>query len=200
MKYLTLICLLLLSACSTQIVEMTAEPTVQEYNLSDPEGDGVISARDDCLESATGAQVSNSGCGTESIETIRRKLEINFDVDSYVVNDEYLPEIEGLAIFMVEFPQAKVTIEGHTSIRGSADYNLVLSQQRADMVKTILVNQFGIMIERIDAVGYGFEQLLEEGDDDAIHARNRRIVAELSIDKSYTDMKWNIYSVDSVAE
>ena len=51
--------------------------------------------------------------------------------------------------------------------------------------------------ERITTVGYGFEKLLLEGNDDYNHEQNRRIVAELSSDKSFTDMKWTIYSVDN---
>jgi len=200
MRILILLPLLLLSACSTQIVEMTEQPTTQQYDLTDPEGDGVINARDKCPDTYAGALIDNDGCGTESVESVRRHLEINFDNDSYVVNDAYLPEIADLADFMTEYPQVKVTIEGHTSIVGSAEYNQVLSQNRAEAIKTILVEQFSVATERITAVGYGFERLLVEGDDEAAHAVNRRIVAELSIDKNYIDMKWTIYSVDELEE
>ena len=94
MKILTVLCILLLSACSTQIVDMIETPTVQEYNLTDAEADGVILARDDCPESAKGAQVNYKGCGTEGIKTLRRKLEVHFDTDSYAVKAVYLSEIE----------------------------------------------------------------------------------------------------------
>jgi OOP family OmpA-OmpF porin len=39
-----------------------------------------------------------------------------------------------------------------------------------------------------------------EGDDEESHARNRRIVAVLSSNKSAVYMKWTIYSVDQAAE
>lgn len=196
MKLLILFAVIFLSACSTQVVEMTAEPTMQQYDLSDPEGDGIIVARDNCPDSYLGAQVDNNGCGTEVIETLRRKLEINFDTNSYVVKRQYLSEVENLANFMSEHPHTKVTIEGHTSIRGSASHNQVLSQNRAEAIKAIVTSQFSIADERIKTIGYGFEKLLKEGSSEAIHASNRRIVAELSIDKKYIDMKWHIYSVD----
>lgn len=198
MKRLILLALFALTACSTQIVDMGTEPTLQKYDLSDKEGDGVIAARDQCPASADGALVNNDGCGTESIETIRRNLEVNFEHDSFVVQVEYFAEIERLADFMKEYPQANVTIEGHTSILGSAAYNQVLSENRAMAIKTILSEEFDIAPERVTAVGYGFDQLIAEGMDEESHARNRRIVAELAIDKSYADLKWNIYSVDSV--
>lgn len=200
MKILTLLAVFILSACSTQIIDMTTEPTVQKFDLSDMEGDGIIAARDKCPESDDGAQVDNTGCGTETIETLRRKLEVNFDTDSYIVKAEYLAEIEELANFMAEHPHTQVTIEGHTSIRGSAEHNQMLSQNRAEAIKLILISEFGISAERINAVGYGFERLLLEGNDEYIHARNRRIVAELSTEKKYVDMKWDIYSVDNEME
>lgn len=200
MKILTLLMLLVLSACSTQVIDMAAEPTEQKFDLSDKEGDGVIAARDNCPESYDGAKVDNSGCGTESVESLRQKLEVNFDNDSYVVKTEYFPEIEKLATFMTEYPQSTVMIEGHTSIRGTAEHNQVLSQNRAEAIKRILISEFAIASERISTIGYGFEKLLLEGNDEYIHARNRRIVAELSIDKKYTDMKWHIYSVDNETE
>jgi outer membrane protein OmpA-like peptidoglycan-associated protein len=62
------------------------------------------------------------------------------------------------------------------------------------------VNTFDIDQARITAIGYGFNKLILEGDDEESHARNRRIVAELSSYKSLTDMKWTIYSVDQAVE
>ena len=93
-----------------------------------------------------------------------------------------------------------MTIEGHTSIRGKAELNKTLSQNRAQAIKDILITQFNIAADRIEPIGYGFEKLLLEGDDEYIHARNRRIVAEISSDRSFTDMKWTIYSVDDEVE
>ena len=200
MRPLIILFAMFLSACSVQIVEMAPEPTVQEFDLNDLEGDGVIHARDECPESHSGAEVNNNGCGTETIETVRRKLEVHFDTDSYEVKDEFLPEIKKLADFMTQYPQTVVTIEGHTSIRGKAEYNQVLSENRAYAIKNILQKQFHILPERITAVGFGFEKLLVEGDDEYIHARNRRIVAEISADKTLIDLKWNIYSVDDEIE
>jgi len=200
MKRLILLPLLFLSACSTQVIEMTEQPTQQQYDLTDAESDGVIGARDKCPDTPIGALINNDGCETESVDTVRRHLAVNFENDSYVVTDQYFPEIGELAEFMTEYLQTKVTIEGHTSMVGSAEYNQVLSENRAEAIKLILIEQFSIAAERITAVGYGFEQLLIEGDDETAHAQNRRIVADLSIDESYTDMKWNIYSVDEVVE
>lgn len=201
MKKLAVIFLLLsVSACSVHVDEMTNGATPQKFDLSDLEGDGVINGRDQCPKSFAGAQVNNSGCGEERIEKIRRKLLVNFANNSYFVEAKFLPEIKGLADFMKEYPSTQLTIEGHTSKQGSKALNQKLSQNRAETIKKILINEFAIDKKRITAIGYGFEKLLLEGEEPYIHARNRRIVAEISSEKSMADMKWTIYSVDDASE
>lgn len=197
MKFITFLCVLLLSACSVQVIDMTPEPTKQIFDLTDSEGDGVIQARDKCPNSYAGAEVGNNGCGSNTIHTVRHRLDVNFDTNSYKVKDEYIAKIQMLAEFMAEFPKIQVAIEGHTSIKGLAEYNKKLSQNRAQAIKNILIQKFNIASDRVTTVGYGFEKLLLEGDDEYIHEKNRRIVAEISRDREVTDMKWTIYSVDS---
>jgi outer membrane protein OmpA-like peptidoglycan-associated protein len=197
---MTILLALAVSACSMQIKEMTPEPTVQKADLVDSEADGVINARDQCPDSFFGAYVDNNGCGFDSIKKIRRILRVNFTRGSYVVVNSFLPEIKQLADFLKDYPDVSLTIEGHTSKRGTKELNKKLSQDRAKAIKNILVNTFAIEQARITAIGYGFNRLLLEGDDEQSHARNRRIVAEFSSYKSLIDMKWTIYSVDQAVE
>lgn len=196
MKYLIMLILsIIISGCSVQIVDM-APSTVQNFDLTDNDTDGVILARDRCSESIVGTKVDNVGCGAEKLNKLRQKLEVNFDNNSYQVKPEFYPRIGVLADFMKDHPSANVTIEGHTSILGSKVLNKRLSQNRAQSVRSILINQFGIAKDRVKAIGYGFEKLLVEGDTPEIHARNRRIVAEISSEVRINDMKWTIYSVE----
>jgi outer membrane protein OmpA-like peptidoglycan-associated protein len=64
-------------------------------------------------------------------------------------------------------------IIGHTDAKGSREYNLKLSQERADAIRAALVNPFGISQARIEAVGLGEEQLLNSRNPEA--AENRRV-------------------------
>jgi len=64
-------------------------------------------------------------------------------------------------------------IVGHTDAKGSREYNLKLSQERADAIRAALINPFGISPSRIEAVGLGEEQLLNRGNPEA--AENRRV-------------------------
>jgi outer membrane protein OmpA-like peptidoglycan-associated protein len=67
----------------------------------------------------------------------------------------------------------KFLIVGHTDAKGSREYNLKLSQQRADAIRDALIDPFGIPPSRIEAVGLGEEQLLNSSQPDA--AENRRV-------------------------
>jgi OOP family OmpA-OmpF porin len=64
-------------------------------------------------------------------------------------------------------------IVGHTDAKGNREYNLKLSQQRADAIREALINPFGISPSRIEAVGLGEEQLLNRTNPEA--AENRRV-------------------------
>lgn len=64
-------------------------------------------------------------------------------------------------------------IVGHTDAKGSREYNLKLSQERADAIRAALINPFGISPARIEAVGLGEEQLLNRSNPEA--AENRRV-------------------------
>jgi OOP family OmpA-OmpF porin len=88
MNYIiTILLALSISACSIQVKDMTPEPTVQKFDLTDSEADGVINARDECQDSFAGAYVDNIGCGFDRIEKVRRKLRVNFTRGSYVVEN-----------------------------------------------------------------------------------------------------------------
>ena len=197
---ISILLLLSISACSVRIIEMAARPTVQKIDLADSEGDGVINARDLCRQTVAGALVNNSGCGSEHMETVIYELQVNFANNSYFIEPKYMPAIRGLADYLKEFTETKVTIEGHTSKLGSKALNKTLSENRAQAIKSILVSEFTIDEHRVTPVGYGSERPLEEGDDDYAHKRNNRIVADLSVEKSFSDMKWTIYSVDERTE
>jgi OmpA-OmpF porin, OOP family len=60
-----------------------------------------------------------------------------------------------------ELGKASVSIVGHTDAKGSAAYNLKLSQRRAEAVKAYLVSHFGIAAGRLEAQGKGQADLLD---------------------------------------
>lgn len=102
-------------------------------------------------------------------------LEINFDYNSAVIRPESYPAIGRIAdaLHHPTLLGYKFIVAGNTDASGSREYNLKLSQQRADAIVEALTTTFRIPASQIDAVGLGEEQLR-----DAEHPKsavNRRV-------------------------
>ena len=72
------------------------------------------------------------------------------------------------------YPEYKLTIEGHADERGSAEYNMALGDRRAESAKEYLVN-IGIPAMQLGIVSYGKEKPVCEEHDEACWQKNRRI-------------------------
>lgn len=79
-----------------------------------------------------------------------------------------------LSAFLNQYPDRSVIIEGHTDNVGSNDYNLGLSQRRADSVKNYLIAQ-GISPTRLQASGKGEESPVSGNDTSTGRQQNRRV-------------------------
>jgi len=73
-----------------------------------------------------------------------------------------------------DYPDYKLTIEGHCDERGSDEYNLALGDKRAQSAKDYLV-QVGIPSQQLNVVSYGKQKPVCEEHDEACWQRNRRI-------------------------
>ena len=160
-----------------------AADVITAVTEKDSDKDGVVDNDDRCLNTPATDKVDDSGCTIFSEEKSRMKLLVHFDNNKSIVKDEYLLEIERMADFLKTYPEASLVIEGHTSKLGGAAYNKRISQQRADAVVDVMVKQFAIASERLSAIGYGEERLLDLNDDNAAHAKNRRIEAKVEVTK-----------------
>jgi outer membrane protein OmpA-like peptidoglycan-associated protein len=73
------------------------------------------------------------------------------------------------------YPQFTVRVEGHTDDVGDEAQNVVLSQARAEAVRSYLVQNFTIPPEKISAAGFGEALPIAPNDSDENRARNRRV-------------------------
>ena len=84
-----------------------------------------------------------------------------------------------LALFLTNYPDRSVTIEGHTDSVGSDEYNQGLSQRRADSVKAFLTGQ-GIGAARLTTAGKGESNPIAGNDSAAGRQQNRRVEVIIS--------------------
>ncbi|MGI2114963.1 OmpA family protein [Shewanella frigidimarina] len=196
MKYLMILLALITTGCSVNDIVESNASTQQNFDLADSDHDGVIMAREHCEGTLIGSAVDNYGCGNTKNINERQDLKILFSNNSVIIEPQYYNQIELVANIMTTYPTTKVTIEGHTSKRGSYELNLALSQKRAKAVIEVLENRFGIDPSRLNAIGYSFDKPIDSSGTPEAEERNRRVIAEVTADDAIPEMKWNIYTVD----
>jgi outer membrane protein OmpA-like peptidoglycan-associated protein len=83
-----------------------------------------------------------------------------FPYDSADLQASAISQLQKLGTLIKRNPKATFTVEGYTDSLGSADYNLELSQRRADSVKQYLVDVMGINPAQINTHGFGATKFL----------------------------------------
>jgi outer membrane protein OmpA-like peptidoglycan-associated protein len=79
---------------------------------------------------------------------------LNFETGSARILPESYTELNSLADWMLDHPDIKLQVDGHTDKTGTDEFNLELSKNRAASVKTYLVGK-GVNAESVDTEGYG---------------------------------------------
>lgn len=162
---------LLVLLCLTATGLATAQTQGPAGAFREPVTDASV---DDFVQALKPA-VRTRGMGRNlKVEPSRIDVTVNFDFDSAQLRPESLPQLERLAAAMRTdaLTALRFRIEGHTDAKGTARYNEVLSERRAQAVVAFLVRQ-GVGSERLSATGMGFAELLDQADPMA--ARNRRV-------------------------
>ena len=180
-------------APAAPVVEPTpVEPAPVILIDGDDDQDGVLNSVDKCPGTPLNVVVDADGCPREitADDALRMELRVFFDNDKTVIKDQYKPEIQKVAEKMNEYPNSTASIEGHASKTGpSARYNQRLSEARANAVKSMLVNQFGVAPQRISTVGYGYDRPIADNNTAEGRAMNRRVYAIITGNKSSTTVQ-----------
>lgn len=100
---------------------------------------------------------------------------IYFDTDRYNIDSEDAAALRRQAEYMLQYPDARATVEGHADERGTRDYNLALGERRANAARNYLVS-LGVQDNRLTTVSYGEERPVATGSNEGAWARNRRAV------------------------
>lgn len=116
-------------------------------------------------------------------EMIVRMYGLNFPVGSSEIRPENFGLLTKLQQVLREFPEAPVTVAGHTDSRGNDATNQRLSEERAQAVQEYLMaNMSSLTPDRINAVGYGESRPLASNETEEGRAQNRRIDVTISLD------------------
>ena len=101
-----------------------------------------------------------------------------FATDAYDLDSEARSTLDRQAAWLAQYPQVRITVEGHCDERGTREYNLALGDRRANSAKNYLASR-GVSADRITTISYGKERPAVDGTDEAAWAQNRRAVTVL---------------------
>ena len=149
----------------------------------DTDGDGVLDKDDKCITEVGPA--SNNGCpedpmSASQIQTLAEYTkDILFAVDRSNVNKATAEKLDKIFDLINPIEDVIFVIEGYADSRGADDYNLYLSERRAEAAKAYLVEK-GFAADRLETAGLGEKNPLESNDTRAGRSKNRRVLVKLT--------------------
>ncbi|NBP68874.1 MAG: type IX secretion system membrane protein PorP/SprF [Cytophagia bacterium] len=155
--------------------QVIANPALVESGQSQVE---TMSARLKHKQDSLAASAQTGSIKHEPYVIEKTTLHFNFEFNSADLDDESSQYLKDLSKALLDNPQLKIKVTGHTDNVGSDKFNLKLSTYRAEVIKSFIVEQ-GIAADRILADGKGMREPLNANKNEEERALNRRV--ELTI-------------------
>ncbi|MBB1250023.1 MULTISPECIES: peptidoglycan-associated lipoprotein Pal [unclassified Rhizobium] len=134
------------------------------------------------LDSASdlGLNGANSATpGSQQDFTVNVGDRIFFDTDSSSIRPDAAQTLDRQAQWLNQYPNYRITVEGHADERGTREYNLALGARRAEATRDYLASR-GVAGNRLRTISYGKEKPVAVCDDISCWSQNRRAVTALN--------------------
>jgi outer membrane protein OmpA-like peptidoglycan-associated protein len=129
------------------------------------------------------AQIAETKRTEQGVIVTLSSNKINFDTNSSTVKADSRQTLVDLANVIKKYPEDVILVAGHTDSDGASDYNMRLSDARAQAVADVLISS-GVAIESVRAHGYGETQPIAENTSADGKAQNRRVELSITVDES----------------
>jgi len=160
-----------LGACST--VKLDEGATAEDRTGKAVSQNGSASDAGKADSAANKAKGTTTGDPLKDSSSILAKRSVYFDLDSYVIKQEYKSLVEAHSKYLIAHPERKIIIQGNTDERGGSEYNLALGQKRAEAVRKAF-SLLGVSDKQMEAVSFGKEKPKAQGSNEEAWAENRR--------------------------
>ena len=157
--------------------------------MVDSDGDGVPDYRDRCPNTPAGAVVDEDGCQVYETLDQRETSVIYFGFDQADIQEQFTGELAQLAELLDAGQEGTVVLEGHTDSTGPAEYNMGLSERRAQAVKALLTETHGIDPDKIEVRAFGETQPVADNETSEGRAKNRRV--DISVETTVKEAQFN---------
>lgn len=142
----------------------------------DQDGDLIIDKNDKCP--TVKGTPTNNGCPEVKEEVKKILLQaltgLQFETGKDVIKPSSFPIMDNIVKIMMDNPEYKLSIAGHTDNKGDAAKNQTLSEKRAAAAMKYLVDK-GVDASRLRSAGYGQTQPVDDNNTPNGRARNRRV-------------------------
>jgi outer membrane protein OmpA-like peptidoglycan-associated protein len=105
---------------------------------------------------------------------------INFDYDKFELKAKEKDELNQLGKFLQANPKTFAAVQGFCDNRGTSEYNMKLSRERAEAVTDYLVKNFKLDASRVATMWYGEANPIDSNDTPEGRAKNRRVEIAVS--------------------
>ena len=167
--------------------------------LLDTDKDGVYDYEDLC-PTVAGVK-ANKGC-PEVKREVRNLLKkamsgIQFENGKATIKKNSYKILNDIAKIFIDNTNYLIEVQGHTDNVGKYDYNVDLSERRAQSVRTYLIKQ-GVPAERLTAHGYGPDKPIADNKTKAGRAQNRRVEFNITFEEvTYETIYDRVQNTDS---
>lgn len=167
-------------ACPNQAEDLDGYRDEDGCPDPDNDGDKIPDVRDQCPNEPEDmdGDADEDGCPDLLAKVDGCKISVDekvfFARNRWKVDAKSFALLNDVSTILQNHREITLEIAGHTDSRGSERYNLRLSQQRVDAVRTYLLGR-GIAATRLTSVGYGESTPIDSNQNAAGRARNRRV-------------------------
>jgi outer membrane protein OmpA-like peptidoglycan-associated protein len=134
-------------------------------------------------EALPGAEVERVG---EGIRMVLKEDAIRFNLNKSTLTTQAKTNLDKLIPVFNEYGETNINIFGYTDSTGNPDYNLKLSRDRAESVKTYLISK-GLNAIRLKTTGLGVADPIATNDTDQGRSMNRRVEFAITANQKMTE-------------
>src|SRR5688572_15621481 len=140
-----------------------------------------VGAYMDAQEAELRAQLQNTGVRVERNGDQLNLImpgNVTFNTNEFGVKNEFFPVLDSVAQVLYKYTDTNLVVTGHTDSTGGADYNYNLSNRRATSVANYLATR-GVDQGRLISQGVGPDQPIASNANDSGRAQNRRVELQI---------------------